>query len=719
MEVKKRNGDIENFDPTTIFRSISKANRNKNVPTDKKIDEDKITNVVDYVVKKVKQLNLNVVETKKIATIVEDGLMNRNCYDIAREYILHRKKQEDERLMQTELMLEVKEKLLAENVLNQNANMDEHSFGGRKGEASSEVMKKFALLMMNPKWAKNHETNKIYQHDMDSYYLGMHNCLSLPLDDMLANDIDVRQTGIRPAGCISTAMQLVAVYFQIQSLQQFGGVAATHLDWTLLPYVIKSLRKHYFAEYCKDQEDFYDIDFVSIKQEKLEKWINSKIDQWKKENPNITFDMFRIKNRDMFDNKLFQKALFETRREAYQSAEGLIHNLNSLQSRSGNQLPFSSINFGTCDELEGQLILGAICSAYIKGTGKFGLTPIFPCGIFQYKLKNGKVVNEKLFKDFVRATSTRLYPNYGNCQWSVQKKGIEYDRNIKKKTLEDLKATNPEKYKRLLLWVETHPEDAKKINLGTPTVVGDLNSRNIIVIDEVQPTEEFSTMGCRTYNGYDINFDEDYFNSLIDKILEKDKLPINYLYSANQKDGRGNIAPATIILPTIAMEAKKKAERTGHPEYAVEEFMAALEKAIGECKDSLIDRYNWICAQSVDCAKFMWKNNTMKGYIPEEGIRSALKHGTLAIGQLGVAETIQILLGCNQMTPKGMKLAKEIEELFKRKCGEYKEEWRSTEPTAQNIIDRMIYNLEKKEQRKLSNEEIKSIKDYVMSKYSR
>lgn len=224
---------------------------------------------------------------------------------------------------------------------------------------------------------------------------------------------------------------------------------------------------------------------------------------------------------------------------------------------------------------------------------------------------------------------------------------------------------------------------------------------------------------CRTYNGYDINFDEDYFNSLIDKILETDKLPINYLYSANQKDGRGNIAPATIILPTIAMEAKKKAERTGHPEYAVEEFMAALEKAIGECKDSLIDRYNWICAQSVDCAKFMWKNNTMKGYIPEEGIRSALKHGTLAIGQLGVAETIQILLGCNQMTPKGMKLAQEIEELFKRKCGEYKEEWRSTEPTAQNIIDRMIYNLERKEQRKLSNEEIKSIKDYVMGKYPR
>lgn len=467
MEVKKKGGAIEQFDPATIFRSICKANRNKNVPTDMKIDEDKITKITDYVVKKVKQLGVDIVETKKIATIVEDGLMNRNCYDIAREYILYRKKQEDERLMQSELMQEVKQKLLAENVQNQNANVDELSFGGRKGEADSQVMKKFALMMMNPKWAKNHESNRVYTHDMDSYYLGMHNCLSLPLDDMLANDIDVRQTGIRPAGSISTAMQLVAVYFQIQSLQQFGGVAATHLDWTLLPYVIKSLRKHYFAEYCKEQEDFYNIDFVTIKPEKLENWINSKIEQWKKENPDISFDMFRIKNKPLFDERLFQKALFETRREAYQSAEGLIHNLNSLQSRSGNQLPFSSINFGTCDELEGQLILGAICSAYIKGTGKFGLTPIFPCGIFQYKLdKKGKVINERLFKDFVRATSTRLYPNYGNCQWSVHIKGIEYDRNLKKKVIEDLRVTNPEKYKRLLLWIETHPEEAKKINLG-------------------------------------------------------------------------------------------------------------------------------------------------------------------------------------------------------------------------------------------------------------
>jgi len=160
-----------------------------------------------------------------------------------------------------------------------------------------------------------------------------------------------------------------------------------------------------------------------------------------------------------------------------------------------NQLPFSSINFGTCEEPEGQIMNEALCSAYIKGTGKFGLTPIFPCGIFQYKLnKDGKVINEKLFKDFVRATSTRLYPNYGNCQWSIHLKGIEYDRTLKRKVLEDLKNNNLEKYQKLLTWIEKYPIEAKKVNLGLNK---DHSIKEIVVIEDVQPTEEFSTMGKR------------------------------------------------------------------------------------------------------------------------------------------------------------------------------------------------------------------------------
>lgn len=148
--------------------------------------------------------------------------------------------------------------------------------------------------------------------------------------------------------------------------------------------------------------------------------------------------------------------------------------------------------------------------------------------------------------------------------------------------------------------------------------------------------------GCRTANGWDING----FGQL--------------------KDGRGNICPVTIIMPTIAMEADKD----------VEKFMSLLDKKIHEAKDMLLERFEWICSQSMESAKFMYENGTMEGYVPEEGIRSALKHGTLALGQLGLAETLQILIGKDHTTEEGMELAKRIEGLFKQRCAEFKEEYK-------------------------------------------
>ena len=106
----------------------------------------------------------------------------------------------------------------------------------------------------------------------------------------------------------------------------------------------------------------------------------------------------------------------------------------------------------------------------------------------------------------------------------------------------------------------------------------------------------------------------------------------------------------------------------------VNHFLDILDRKIYEARDMLIERFNWICSQNPDSAKFMYENGTMAGYIPEEGIRSALKHGTLAIGQLGLAETLQILVGCDHTEPKGMELAKRIEQLFKDRCAQFKEE---------------------------------------------
>lgn len=170
---------------------------------------------------------------------------------------------------------------------------------------------------------------------------------------------------------------------------------------------------------------------------------------------------------------------------------------------------------------------------------------------------------------------------------------------------------------------------------------------------------------CRTYNGYDANFD---FNYIINYILKYDKPPKNYFYSSNQKDGRGNIAPATIILPTLAMKAKGKIGKKN-----IEQFFEILTQKIEECRDSLIERFTLIASQNPASARFMYRNNTMLGYIPKQGIISALKHGTLAIGQIGMAETLQILIGKDHTTPEGMELAKQIEQLFNSKCKEYKE----------------------------------------------
>lgn len=129
-------------------------------------------------------------------------------------------------------------------------------------------------------------------------------------------------------------------------------------------------------------------------------------------------------------------------------------------------------------------------------------------------------------------------------------------------------------------------------------------------------------------------------------------------------------------MPTVAMEAKEMAEAAYPDANTIDCFMHLLDTKIHAAKDMLIERFNWICSQPPEAAKFMYENNVMAGYIPEEGIKSALKHGTLAVGQIGLAETLQILIGKDHTTNEGMELAKKIEKLFKDRCTEFKEKYK-------------------------------------------
>lgn len=232
--------------------------------------------------------------------------------------------------------------------------------------------------------------------------------------------------------------------------------------------------------------------------------------------------------------------------------------------------------------------------------------------------------------------------------------------------------------------------------------------KKIIVKQEQSPMELFSTMGCRTANGADCNFEESYIKN-IRAVIDNGTL-YDDMVSAAQKPGRGNICPTTIIMPTIAMQAKKKAEKAGTD--LVEEFMKLLDKKIHEAKDSLLERFDWITSQPAASAKFMYENGTMYGYKPEEGIKSALKHGTLAIGQLGLAETLHILIGCNHATKKGMELAKRIEQLFKDRCAEFKQEYKLNFGVYFTPAENLCYTAMKKFKAKYGEIEKVSDHDY-------
>ena len=579
MKVIKRDGRSVDFSREKVKNAVLAAFKD----VDGEITQEaknKASDIASYI----DGLEDSSISVEKIQDIVEEKLMASKRKDVAKVYIIYRNDRTKVREQNTKLMKAIKEKLTASNVQNQNANIDEKSFGGRVGEASDAVLKQYALDNCMSEMAKNnHLNNEIYIHDLNSYAVGMHNCLSVPFDKLLANGFNTRQTDVRPAQSVNTAFQLVAVIFQLQSLQQFGGVSATHLDWTMVPYVRKSFRKHF-------KDGMHYIENLSI-----DKTLGDDvIDTWRKaEDSSIEYAGYKS------FPKAYQYAMEMTEKEVYQAVEGLYHNLNTLQSRSGNQLPFTSINYGTCTEPEGRMVTKALLDVSIKGIGKLHKTSIFPCGIFQCM----KGVNREpgdpnydLFKLALRSTAQRLYPNYANVDWS----GNEgYDKN--------------------------------------------------------DPKTYFSTMGCRTANGWDING----FGQL--------------------KDGRGNICPVTIIMPTLAMEAESNAaqdqEINGSSD-VVEEFMDILDKKIYEAKDMLLERFEWICSQSPDSAKFMYENGVMEGYIPEDGIISALKHGTLGVGQIGLAETLQILIGCDHTTEKGMDLAKRIEKLFYERCKEFKEQYK-------------------------------------------
>lgn len=406
MQIRKRDGNLQEFDFHKVYNAVNKAFL--------EIREESVKNdIVDSIHESIPNICKDgIVELEDLQDLIENVLMDYEYKDVAKGYILYRYNHQLKR------EAAIASKLRGSNIENQNANVDEASFGGRIGEAGRIVTKAYALDHCVSKMAKeNHLNNMIYIHDLDSYAVGEHNCLTVPIDDLLKNGFTIKNSDIRPAGSISSALQLVAVVFQTQSLCQFGGVSVSHLDWSMIPYVRKSFYKHWkngwkYLRPSEVRQEFWLNDenvMLSLSDSCLE--------------DSITHPVYKA------DLEVYHYAMDMLKSEIHQGVEALYHNLNSLLSRSGDQLPFSSINYGTCTQIEGQMVTEEILKCSIEGIGKYHRTSIFPCGIFQYM----KGVNDKpgtpnyyLKQLALESTAKRLYPNYVNVDWSVN---AGYDRN--------------------------------------------------------------------------------------------------------------------------------------------------------------------------------------------------------------------------------------------------------------------------------------------------
>lgn len=399
MQVIKRDGREVPFDKAKIQSAILKAAKEVDG------DLDQVTRRLSgSIAQKISELDAERLTVEEIQDMVEECLMASRRKDIAKAYILYRNERTKIRERNAALVQRVLERANARVDERSNANVDEKSFSGREKEASASIGKMVALEFggLSEEVAQAHKEMLVYQHDLEKAIYGIHNCLQLNFQEIFTYGFRTRNGDVRPPTSFSTACQLVAVAFQCQSQVQFGGVGSIHLDYDLAPFVRKSFYKHYedgLRYIAKEPEDEIAAEMARIKG-----------------------GGFSVNDSALKANEdVYKYAMDMLEREGRQAAQGLYHNLNTLESRQGAQVPFTSINLGRDTSPEGRLVTRWIMEASIDGIGQHHVTSIFPISIFQYKKgvnADANNPNYDLKQLALESMSRRIYPNWANCGWS-------------------------------------------------------------------------------------------------------------------------------------------------------------------------------------------------------------------------------------------------------------------------------------------------------------
>ncbi|WP_433938926.1 anaerobic ribonucleoside triphosphate reductase [Paenibacillus lautus] len=544
MKVMKRDGCLVKFETSRIVEAVDKAF----MAVEGVSRKDASLRIGDEVAHAT--AGMEQVSVEEIQDIVVEHLQSTGYPEVAAAYQHYREARDLERMRRGELYKISRDVIGVTDLdlLRENANLNGESFSGKMSRIGSEYAKWMASKFILPtELTRAVRDGYVYVHDLDQYALGTTNCIFIPFGRLLAKGFNTGNGSVRPPQSIMTAMALVAIIFQSQQNSQFGGVSGSKIDWDLAPYVGKSFRRHfrkglaYFGEAGLGEDRPYERAL---------------------EDHEIYIDNEQLK--DIYP-RIYHYAYHETVNEAKQAAESLIHNLNTMSSRAGGQIPFTSLNYGMCTSTEGRLVSHALLDATMKGLGG-GETPIFPQHIFQCKQGVNQAEGEPnydLFLKAVECSSRRLYPNFVNVDASF----------------------------------------------------------NLVYYNPGDPDTIIATMGCRTRT-------------------------ISDRFGRNRLSGKGNLSFNTINLVRFGIEHGIVQGKREVPD--LNRFYQQLDHYMRIAVEGLIHRYELQADQPAKASDFMMREGVWEGgeaLAPEDKVRELIKHGTLALGFIGLAECLKALTG--------------------------------------------------------------------------
>ena len=597
--VIKRNGKKVPFDETKIALAIQKGFDSVDDEDNRKYDTKDTQKVLDRVIKNIEEQKPEKLKIEEVQDLIESSLKHYNYNEVYESFSNYREKRRESRefffddkkkhkFLKTIESLGLKSSF-EDNSKRENANVNGDTAMGTMLQYGSTISKEFSkAYLMKKKYSELHDEGYIHIHDLDFYAMGTTTCNQLDLEKLFKTGFSTGHGHIRPPKDIMSYAALAAIVIQANQNDQHGGQAIPAFDYYLSPGVLMTFKKQLkqtISEFI-DLMGFSNYLNMNTIVKEIDKITTITIDK-------TIFEKF-IKENEVLD-RLFtmaiEKAYMKTNRITYQAMEGFIHNLNTMHSRAGAQVPFSSINFGTDTSAEGRMVIKNYLYALDSGLGR-GETPIFPISIF--KVKEGINFNKEdpnydLFRLSCEVSSKRLFPNFSFIDSKF----------------------NKEYYKE-----------------------GDYKT-------------EVGYMGCRT------------------RVMANVADPSKAI-----TPGRGNLSFTSINLVRLGIK-----HGIVNGETDLKGFYQELKELLEDVKDQLLERYQYQCEKRVYNFPFLmgqgiWLDS--EKLKPTDKVRRVLKHGTLSIGFIGLAECLKALIGKHHgESEEAEKLGREIISFMRKQIDEY------------------------------------------------